>query len=491
MAKTFSILYVTSEIYPFSKTNALADVAYSLPLAVRELGHDIRVMLPKYGHISERKNRIHEINRLKDMPISIGGTTDLATVKSSSIASPRTKVQAYITTNISFLDKRKGIYTDIKSGKEFSNNDERFIFFNKTVIETCLLLGWSPDIIHINNWHTAMIAAFAKILFPSKFKKTKIVLTIHDFMSQGVFPESTFDKIGMPAELKDNFIHNGKFNFLKGAISYADAINTVSPTYAQEILQDSEYGDGLNQVLLDRPDKLTGITHAVDPWAWMPKNDNEIKEKYIGNFPFFKQQNRTDLLKEMGWEDDATSPIIAVMAYFDTQSGMDLLAESTELLLKENVRIIVMGEGDHDIIMMLKKIARKYHDRFVLKIGFDETLSHKIIAGSDMILLPSKREPSAMNAIIGLSYGTLPIGRATGANIDIIRDYEEENPKSNGFLFSDYNSEALVSSVKKAKNIFENKAQWFALGASAMGCDYTWESSAKKYDEIYRNLMRD
>jgi len=491
MAKSLSILYVTSEIYPYAKINPLADVAYSLPLAVRELGHDIRVMLPKYGTVSERKNRIHEINRLKDMPILIGGSTDLATVKSSSIANPRVKVQAYIATNVSYLDMKKGIYADFKTGKEFANNDERFIFFNKTVIETCLLLGWFPDIIHINNWHTAMIAAFARILFPHKFKKTKMMLTIHDFQNQGVFPEASFEKSGLPESEKEHFMHNGKFNFLKAAIHYSDAINTVSPTYSKQILQDSDYSGGLNQVLLQRSDKITGITHGLDNWAWNPKNDNEISYKYSGDFPNYKKQNKTDLLKILSMLDDSDNPVISIITNFDEQSGMKMFAETVEKLVKENVKIIVMGEGDFEKKAQLKKLARKFPGKFVIKIGYDEPLSHKMIAGSDFVLLPSLYEPSGLNAIFGLAYGTIPIARNTGASVDLLNEYNAETGDGNSFLFSDYNADALISSIIQAVKVYNDKPLWHKLCQKTIAGDYSWDESAKRYDEIYRGLMRD
>jgi starch synthase len=218
MAKALNILFVSSEVYPYSKEGGLADVAYSLPLALRELGHDVRVMTPKYGAISERKNKIHDINRLKDIPIPVGPIFSQATVKSSSIQNPRNKVQAYITTNYDYFDSLKGVYTDPSTGSDYANNAERFIFFNRSVIETCITLEWFPDIIHINDWQTSILPALVKLKFADKFKKTKIVLTIHNISRQGEFALKEFAKTHLPDNAKDIYKFKNKFNFLKGAI---------------------------------------------------------------------------------------------------------------------------------------------------------------------------------------------------------------------------------------------------------------------------------
>lgn len=491
MAKSFSVLYVTSEIYPFAKVTPLADVAYSLPLALREIGHDMRVMLPKYGTVSERKNKIHEINRLKDLPIGIGAKSDFATVKSSSIANPRVKVQAYITTNTNYLDMNKGIYWDVKSGKEFPDNDERFIFFDKTVIETCLILGWYPDIIHVNDWQTALVAAYAKVMFPNKFKKTKIMMTVHDFSKQGEFPEETFDKTGFPKELKDKFMQNGKFNFLKAGLIYSDFVNTVSPTYAQEVLQDSKYTNDLNKLLLEKHDKFCGITNATDIWVWSPKNDNEVSFKYNGDIWEFKRKNRQNLLNSLEMEDSATAPLVGMVTSFDEFSGINMFIENADKILKEDIILILLGDGDPDVKNKLKKIAKKYPGKFNPIFVFDEILSHKFHAAADIIFMPSIYEPSAMNLTLGLGYATIPVARQTGAVNDVVTDFNEETQTGTAFLYSDLSSDAMISALKRALKTFVNRASWESLLKNNLNKDYSWEESAKKYDEIYRNLMKD
>ncbi len=491
MARSFSVLYVSSELYPYAKVSSLADVTYSLPMAMRELGHDIRVMLPKYGNVSERKNKIHEINRLKDLPIPIGDKSDLATVKSSSISSPRVKVQAYITTNVNYLDMNKGIYRDVKSGKLFPDNDERFIFFNKTVIETCLILGWVPDIIHVNDWQTALVPAFAKVFFPNKFKRTKTVLTIHDMGDQGEFPASTFEKTGLPPDLKDKFIQNGKFNFIKGALNFVDAVNTVSPTYAQEIYQDTNYTNGLNSLLLEKEDKFSGILNGIDTWIWDPKDDDQIFSPFEASFTEFKKKNREGLLSAFCLPDNPNVPIVNVISPLYAHNGSEILIQNLEQLLEKDLILIFMCDGEPDMKSSIKKLVKKYPKKFAANFSTEETLSHKVVAGSDITLLPSIYEPGGINAMLNLSYGTIPVARQTGAFNDFLSEYNSDDKSGNAFLYSDPSPESMFAALDRAMSIFRNKGEWEQLAQSVMTKDYSWNESAKKYDEIYRNLMKD
>ena len=252
MAKQLSILLVSSEVFPFSKESDLADVTSSLALQLKDMGNDARIMMPKYGHISERKNRIHDINRLKDMPVPINGSEDFATIKSSSIQNSRSKVQTYVTTNDQYFNKLKGVYHAIEDWTEFENNIERFVFFSRSVVETCVLLEWFPNVIHCNDWQTALIPAIAKLIYPEKFAKTKFVLTVHNFENQGVSEWKDFELTGLPKEAGKDFKHKNMLNILKGGLVYADHITTVSKTYAEDLLKTATLSDGLNATLKKR-----------------------------------------------------------------------------------------------------------------------------------------------------------------------------------------------------------------------------------------------
>ena len=491
MAKSLSILYVTSEVYPFVKVGGLADTSYAFTLAVRDFGHDIRVMLPKYGNVSERKNKIHEINRLKDMPISVGKDTELATVKSSSISNPRTKVQAYITTNGKYYDQKKTIYTDPKTGLDLEDNDERFIFFNRTVVETCILLGWVPDIIHCNDWQTALVPAYVKLMFPSKFKKTKVVFTIHDFSRQGVFPPSTFEKTGFKKELKQQFLHKKQFNFMKAAIENADFITTVGPSYAQEILKDTNYSDGLNKTLAEKSKIFKGFKLGIDGYQWNPKCDTDIYKKLEDDFTAFKSENKKQLLKDAGLPYNQATPVFGMVTKLNDNKGIPLFLESADKLLKENLQIVLLGDGDKEIKKKIKKLVAKYPKKFVFREEYNERFAHQITAGSDFFLLPNNYAPSGLNSLYALNCGTIPVARSTGSLKDIVTKYNIKTQQGNGFLFENNSAAELHQTIKSALAIYNDIENWNRLIDNALNGDYSWTESVTNYDEIYRNLLKD
>ncbi|NLO18401.1 MAG: glycogen synthase [Ignavibacteria bacterium] len=489
MAKTTSVLFVSTEVYPFIKTGGIADVSYSLPLALRDQGYDIRVMFPKFGSVSERMIRIHDINRLRSIPIEVGTISENANVKSSSMSNPRAKVQAYITTNHKYYDSKKGIYKDPKTGKEYQDNDERFIFFCKTVVETCLILNWFPDIIHCNDWHTALVVAYAKAMFPSKFKKTKVVFTIHNFFKQGVFPQKTFEKTGFDSEIEENFVHSKKFNFLKSALIYSDYITTVSPAYAKEILQEKKLSGGLNSILAENESKFKGILNGIDPFVWDPRCDTHLQTKYNDNFLEYKQDNKQFLLKKFGFEQKENVPLLAMVSRLDEQKGINLFIEAAPELFKKDIQMLLLGDGDIEIIAQLKELAKKNSKKFVFIKGFDDPLAHQIEAGADIFLLPSKYEPCGLNAIYSLAYGTIPVVRATGGLVDIVQEYNPETKEGNGFFFQKFTSASLLGAIKKAMALYQNKEAWLELSENCIQKKYSWEESVKEYQEIYQSIL--
>lgn len=490
MAKALSILFVSSEIVPFAKESGIGDVSYSYSLAVRDLGHDIRVMMPKYGTISERKNRIHEINRLRDVPISVGEIEEYATVKSSSISNPKNKVQAYITTNKRFFDDKKGVYHDPITWESYDNNAERFIFFNKSVIETCLLLGWFPDIIHCNDWQTALVPALIKELYPEEFVHTKIVYTIHNFKYQGEFELSEFDKIGLPKSACNHFKHQGKMNFMKGGIFYSDYITTVSETYAQEILTDKQYSNGLNTYLKKRNHEFSGIINGIDNFNWNPKKDKLIKQKLNNDFEDFKYNNKLALTKRFGLEFRPNVPLLAMIPRIGYQKGVPLLIDIAEELLQEDIQFVLLGQGDAKLKEALKVIADKYPDKFKLKFEFDDDLSHLIEAGSDIFLMPSEYEPCGLNLMYSMNYGSVPIVRATGGLKEVAEQYNVKTKEGNAFVFDKYDAGSFISKVKEALILFKDKDEWLNIVSNGLAEDFSWSESAHKYVEIYKKLLK-
>ncbi len=491
MAKSVSVLYVSSEVFPFAKESGIGDVGYSLTLAIKELGNDVRVMLPKYGCVSERKNKIHEINRLRDIVINVGDEVELATVKSSSIHNTKAKVQAYVTTNARFFDDMRGIYHDPDTWLEYPDNAERFIFFQKTVVETMITLGWFPDIVHCNDWQTALIPAYMRLLHPQKFKKTKIVFTIHNFYRQGVFPISIFKKTDLPAEEINNFKHKNMFNFMKSGIMYSNYITTVSPTYAKEILSDKVYSGGLNIHLKEKEDKFTGILNGIDSTIWNPAKDDLITSKLSNNFEDYKYDNKVALCNKFGLEYKPSVPLLAMIPRIGYQKGTSLIIDSADELFKNDIQFVLLGQGDEDLKAQLVKVAEKYPDKFKLKFAFDDELSHQIEAGADLFLMPSQYEPCGLNLMYSLVYGTVPLVRATGGLKDVASQYNTQTKKGNAFVFKNYDTKDFVKKVEEAVEMFQDKTHWAQIIENGMAGEYSWKNSASKYLDIYRNILKD
>ncbi|TAL70758.1 MAG: glycogen synthase [Bacteroidetes bacterium] len=491
MAKPLSVLFVSSEALPYIKTGGVADVAYSLPLALRDLGHDMRIMLPKYGSVSERRNRIHDINRLKDVPIPIGSHTDPATIKSSSINNPRAKVQAYITTNNKYFDAKKGIYSDAKTGKPYPDNSERFIYFCRSVIETCLILNWYPDIIHCNDWQTAFVLIMAKTAFSKDFKKTKFVFTFHNMNQQGEFSEKQFDLTGLSQKVKNDLIHKKMINPVKGALIYSDYITTVSETYAKDVLQDSKHTNDLNSLLLKYKKRYKGILNGIDTYSWDPKIDSLISKKMGNNFNEFKQPNKKTLALKTGLNYNEDIPMIGMITRLDEQKGFPLVLSSIDKLFHEDIQMVILCDGSQESKNELRDLSLKYPKKLKVRFGFDEPMAHLIEAGSDMFLMPSEYEPCGLNAMYSLAYGSVPIVRSTGGLNEIVIDFNSENKSGNGITFKNYKSADMIQSINKALSLFKNKELWEVIVQNGMSGDYSWGKSVKEYDEIYKSITKD
>lgn len=491
MAKQLSILLVASEVFPFSKESDVADVASSLALSLKDKGNDVRIMMPKYGHISERKNRIHDINRLRDMPIPINGAEDFATIKSSAIQNSRAKVQTYVTTNDNYFNNLKGVYHDPKTWKEFSSNAERFIFFSRSVVETCVILGWYPDIIHCNDWQTALVPAFAKLLYPDEFANTKFVFTAHDFNNQGSYPWSNFKKTGIPEDFAKEFKHKNKFNFLKAGLVYADFITTVSETYAEEVLSDSDFSDGLNTTLKARKKDFMGILNGIDKWVWNPVKDDYLKYKLEDDdFENFKYNNKVELLNNYGLEYHPKRPVYGMVTSFADEKGLELLIDSADSIFDKDLQLVILGQGSNDYKKKLEKIEKKYPDKFKVKYEFDETISHLIEAGSDFFLIPTKYETSGLSFMYSCTYGSIPIVNVSGGLNETVEAWDAEEMEGNALLIEDYSSDSITNSINSSFELFKEKDKWEKLAKNGMYEEFGWDENAEQYQKIYRKLLK-
>ncbi|HNR67304.1 MAG TPA: glycogen synthase GlgA [bacterium] len=490
MKNRLKILFLSSEVAPFAKTGGLGDVSGALPKALYEAGHDVRVMMPKYGCISERKYVLRDVIRLRKIPLIMGGKEYAALAKSAFI--PDTKVQVYFLENKPFFDK-KDLYIDPRTGKDFANNAERFALFCRAALETTKLLHWEPDVIHCNDWQTALIPWLLKNDYSNDgfFAKTRTVLSLHNVAFQGVFEPAVLAKIGLPQELgqKDGDMEfYGRVNFLKlGALS-ADYLTTVSPSYAQEIQQNETLGAGLDPIFRARKRELVGILNGVDYSIWNPEIDSLIPAKYNAASLKEKLVNKQALAEQSGLNFDPTVPIIGMISRLTEQKGFDILLEGAEKIFALNLQLIILGTGESRYETGLKALQRKFPQKLALHFKFDDELAHLIEAGSDCFLMPSRFEPCGLNQLYSLKYGTLPIVHATGGLADTIIDVTKDPAKGNGFVFQEYSASALYEAIERAVGEFVAGKEWQKIVKRAMRLDFSWKSLAEKYVKLYHKL---
>ncbi len=492
-AKSLKILFVTSEVIPFMKTGGLADVSAALPQKLMEQGHQVRIIAPKYGAIDERKHKIHEVVRLKDLSTTIGKKEVTFSLRSSFLPGQKHRVQIYFLDNKEYFAGRHSLYTDPLTGKDFSDNDERFILLAKSVFYLIDKLGWIPDIIHCNDWQTGLVPAYLKLLEHEndEIKNIKTLFTIHNIALQGLFPKSVCKKIGIDEnKCAKDFLHKNKISFLKAGILYADAISTVSQTYAKEISEDDKLSFGLKDVLRKRKNQLYGIVNGIDTRIWNPEKDKLIPKKYSAKKPEGKAVNREALIKKFNLDVDENTPIVGNISRLYDTKGFDLIKKAFKQLMKLDMRLIILGTGDRKYHEFLEDMAFKHRDKFIFYPGFDDALAHLIEAGADIYLMPSKTEPCGLNQMYSIVYGTVPVVHATGGLKDTVEPYNPKTGTGTGFLFEEYTSKALVETLNRAITLFkEDKKAWRKLIVNGMKKDFSWQNSAKNYAELYKKIL--
>ena len=492
MSRPLNILFVTSEVDPFAKTGGLADVSSALPKAIKDLGHEIRIMMPRYRFISERKFKLHDIIRLRDIPIPVGTETHVGHVKSSFVNTFKEKVQVYFLDNDAYFG-RDGVYQAPTTKKDYKDNDERFIFFCRGVLETLRRLGWQPDVIHCNDWQTGLIPAYIKTVFANDtfFKSLRTVFTIHNMAYQGAFLADSFSKSGLPKESfrPDGVEAYGKLNFLKAGLFYADTITTVSEKYAQEISSSSDYGAGLNGLLAARRKDLHGILNGIDYQVWNPLFDDHVYRKYDAKSIEAKADNRKALARRFGFELSDKRAIIGAITRLVDQKGFDLVLEAMEDILKLDTQFVMLGSGDSGLEKKFEALHRRHPKQMGVFFGFDEELAHMIEAGSDMFLMPSKYEPCGLNQMYSMRYGTVPIVRATGGLDDTVQDYGGHG-KGTGFKFEKFDSMELLKAVHRAIKVFHQPEEWKRIMRNGMALDFSWENSARRYVSLYKDVLK-
>lgn len=477
------ILFISAECAPFAKVGGLADVVGSLPKALQKLGHDVRIVLPKYKSIDIVKFRFNAKGALNSDIRSENNGYFLESVL------PNTSIPVYLIGN-DFYFERDGIYQ--LNGVDFPDNHERFALFCQLVFDLCKKINWRPDIFHCHDWQTALVPLYLKRYFLKDyfFLQTKTVFTIHNLAYQGVAPKEKLSALALPSELfTPQFIEfYGNINLLKAGLIFSDVLTTVSETYSKEI-QTPEFGCGLEGVLKERASVLFGILNGIDYDEWNPNNDPEIPINYSIKTLYKKKKNKKELQKVVGLElIEEDFPLIGFINRLTDQKGIDILVEALPELLKEEIQIVILGTGEPKYHKLLSQIAEKYSEKVSVNLRFDNKLAHLIYAGADIFLIPSKFEPCGLTQMISFAYGTVPVARKTGGLADSVVEFNPLTKKGTGFLFSEYSIDALLEAVNRALSIYKQKDIWKKLQVNCMTQDFSWTASAKKYETIYQRV---
>lgn len=474
------IALVSAEAVPFSKTGGLADVAGTLFKEYLAMNHDALLFVPFYKSTHEKFSGVVQDSGIElDIPIGAASKTCKVYTGHTGGTGP----------NIYFIGNEQYFFRDELYGTSFGDypdNDQRFAFFSRSVLEICKRLDLSLDIMHCHDWQTALIPLYMKTLYSNvrAFKKTVSVMTIHNLGYQGLFPAQTLEVTGLDASLfnPEGIEFYGKTNFLKAGIVGADLITTVSKTYSEEI-RTPEFGFGLDGVLRKRGSCIFGIMNGIDYSEWDPATDTFLVRNYDKSSLPGKQACRKHLIEKAALHSSA-GPLMCFIGRLSYQKGVDLLAEAMPHLLAEGARIVVIGRGEARYLSMLEEVKKRSNNSLFLHTEFDEPFAHLAYAGSDIFLMPSRYEPCGLGQMIAMRYGTIPVARRTGGITDTVED------DKTGFLFEEYSLSSLMEAVKRALKAFNNKKAWRKTIGNAMNTDFSWKKSAQEYIEIYKNTIK-
>jgi len=447
------VLLCSSEVVPFAKTGGLADVAGSLPLCLKKLKVDVRVAMPKYSCVKAAGTKA---KMGKDIPV-------------------------YFIENEGYFARPNLYGTPLG---DYPDNLDRFSFFSKAVLELLKKENFKPDVIHCNDWQTALIPVYLKTIYKDDpfYQGIKAVFTIHNMAYQGTFSKDEYPKLGLGWEYFniDGLEFYGMINLMKGGLIFSDFITTVSPTYSKEI-QTPEFGCKLEGVLSKRKDCLSGILNGIDYDEWNPETDKELARKYSARLSSDKVYNKVALQKELGLKVSPDVPLLGAVGRLAGQKGFDILAEKIDKICSMDLQFVLLGTGEEAYHKIMQQIGAKYPEKTSINIKFDNTLAKKIYASSDMFLMPSRYEPCGLGQLISLRYGTIPVVRKTGGLADTITE-------DNGFVFEKYSGDALLAAIKRGLDAYRNRNAWQAMVKRAMEYDFSWGNSAKEYVKLFKKV---
>jgi starch synthase len=481
------ILFCSPEASPYAKTGGLADVVGALPGALRQLGCDVRLFLPYYRCVRDEIPSAKPLLENLEIPVGLRkATVHIREARTSS------GITVYLLEKDEYFD-RSYLYGSPARG-DYEDNAERFITFCRSVHPLCTLLNWFPSVFHLHDWQTALISAYHRFhwIYDPHFSRSGTLFTIHNLAYQGLFPGDHFHATHLPPEAfsTSGLEFWGHCNFLKAGLVYSDFLTTVSPRYSREI-QTPEFGYGLEGVLQERHDRLSGILNGIDVDTWNPETDRLIPARFSASDMSGKKVCKEALLSELGFpEQTRDRPLLGIISRLATQKGFDLLIEILEELMSLPILLVILGTGDREIEHQLKKTGEAYPDHLKIVSQFNEVMAHRIEAAADIFLMPSRYEPCGLNQMYSLRYGTIPVVHATGGLDDSVVDVSRYPHDGTGFKFEGYTPEAFLEKIRLALNWIGRKEKWEEIQRRAMAQDFSWTRSAREYMKIYREIVR-
>jgi starch synthase len=486
MASALRIAFAASEITPFAKTGGLADVSAALPLQLHRLGHDVRLFTPLYSTTNRDGRELLRVDLAQDVEVKLGWRTYRFSLWTTALAEDGPSV---FFVDCPDLYHRSQIYT--------SDVDEpqRFALFSRAILESCQRMGWAPAVIHCNDWHTALVPLMRRTVYDwdTLFSSTRTLLTIHNIGYQGVFGADAVEGFGL-ADWGHMFdqddLREGRVNCLRTGLIYADLLSTVSPTYAQEIQTDA-YGMGLAPLLRSRSERLVGILNGVDYDVWSPEQDVHIPHRFSRKRPAGKKKNKSYLLSHLGFNGDEAAPLLGIVSRLAEQKGFDLCVPVLpEVLATTKLSIVALGTGEARYEEFFSWLQQRFPGRVVFHQGHHDELAHVIEAGADMLLMPSRYEPCGLNQMFSLRYGTIPIVRRTGGLADTVHPFDPQTGEGTGFVFQEFAPDGLRRAIDQALRVYGDRPAWERLISNAMAENFSWETQAHRYVEIYSWLLQ-
>lgn len=489
--KRLNIIFASSEVAPFSKSGGLGDVAAALPRALAQRDHNVVVLTPLYGHLDPEEMRLSRRLRPLEVPRK--------SKHQAKVEATMWEARLGHGVRIVFIEAedyfgRDGLYG--YDDQAFDDNADRFAFFSRAVVEFTRTFALPVDVLHCNDWHTALAPIYAKHYYDDEFRDTSIVMTIHNLAYQGQFDASEFEATGLPQKYADDselYDEGGAVNYLKGGLLYADHLTTVSPGYADEI-QTEEGGFGLHEILKERSEDLEGILNGADYSIWAPDVDRHISVKYDIDSLNGKRRNKAELQHQLGLPVRPTLPMLGVISRLTEQKGIDVLVPTIGDLLasledeRDGFQLVVLGEGSARFRDELKELQERFPNRVVFRAGYDEAMAHRIQAGSDVLVVPSRFEPCGLTQIYAMRYGTVPVVHATGGLADTVSDLRDDPEHGTGFVCKELTEDALAGAIERASSAYRNYRKWRPLMVRAMERDFSWHESARRYESLFTSM---